>query len=309
MPRKYSGPLQRGARSAYVPGSRKKYTAPKALQPKIRKRNPVRAYKLSRPFKTILNKHLKSKEEMHWETVAIKDQFLPPRPRQPQGQAPQGIQLVMPVITQVGVPIIAGGVQTDNISSREGSQIKLNSMTAHINLRLNPNYNPASDSGSGIYYKVMICTCKVAPQYNDFITNFFTGPGGALENQTFKDGKDPVNWDKDMQNLSDPVNTNMFTVHASRSGFLTRGESTANTATTDPGVRMPQAFKQLKLTVNCKSKVLKYTQLDTSYPTNFMPFIVFYWKALDSYDYISQTQIPRFVSVSGKVHTSWQDLS
>ena len=308
MPRKYSGPLQPGKRSAYVPGTRRR-SAPKALQPKIAKKNPSKNYRLSTPFKKILDKHLKSKEELHWETVAIKDQYLPPRPRQPTGQAPQGIQLVLPVITQVGVPIIAGGVQTDNISSREGSQVKLNSMTAHVNLRLNPNYNPASDSGSGIYYKVMICTCKVAPQYNDFITNFFTGPGGALENQTFKDGKDPVNWDKDMQNLSDPVNTNMFTVHASKSGFLTRGESTAQTATQAPGIRMPQAMKQIKLKVNCKSKVLKYTQLDTSYPTNFMPFIVFYWKSLDSYDYISQATIPRFVSVSGKVHTSWHDMS
>lgn len=307
MVRKYAGPLRKGERSAYVPGTRRR--APKALQSKIKKPDPSSRYKLTKPFKTILDKHLKSGEETHWETVAFKDQFIPPRPRQAQGQAPQGIQLVMPVITQVGVPIIAGGVQTDNISSREGSQIKLKSMTAHINLRLNPNYNPASDSGSGIYYKVMICTCKVAPQYNDFITNFFTGPGGALENQTFKDGATPQNWDKDLQNLSDPVNTNMFTVHASKSGFLTRGESTASVATTAPGIHMPQAMKQLRLKVNCKSKVLKYTQLDTSYPTNFMPFIVFYWKALDSYDYISQATVPRFVSASGKIHTSWSDMS
>lgn len=282
--------------------------APKALAKKPRKVNFKASYKLSKPFKQILDKHISQKEETHWETVAIKQQYLPPRPRQPQGSQPQGIQLVLPKITQVGVPIIAGGVQTDNISSREGSQVKLKSMTANLVLSLNPKYNPSQDSGSGIYYKVMICTCKVAPQYNDFITNFFTGPGGALENQMFKDGADPVNWDKDMQNLSNPVNTNMFTVHASKSGFLTRGEATAG-GTQASTIHMPQAMKQLQLKVNCKSKVLKYTQLDTIYPTNFMPFIVFYYKALDSYDYISQPTINHFVEVSGKVHTSWSDLS
>lgn len=306
MVRKYSGPLQPGKRSAYVPGTR---SAPKALQPKIRKRKPSKAYKLSNPFKTILDKHLKSKEETHWATVAIKQQFLPPRPRQPTGSQPLGIQLILPKITQVGVPIIAGGVQTDSLESREGSQVKLNSMTANLVLSLNPNYNPASDHAQGIYYKVMICTCKVTPNYIDLIPNFFTGAGGALENQTFKDGAEPVNWDKDMQNLSNPVNTNMFTVHASKSGFLTRGESTATTATNPPGIHMPMAFKNLKLKVNCKSKVLKYTQLDTIYPTNFQPFILFYYKAFDSYDYISLPQIQNFVQVSGKVHTSWSDMS
>lgn len=310
MPRKYSGPLQRGARSAYVPGLRRNLRAPKALQPKIRKRNPVRAYKLTRPFKTILNKHLKSKEETHWATVAIKQQFLPPRPRHPNpAQQPQGIQLILPKITQVGVPVIAGGVQTDSLESREGSQVKLNSMTADIVLQLNPNYNPANDHATGIFYKVMIVTCKVTPNYIDLIPNFFTGGGGALENQTFKDGADPVNWNKDLQDLSLPVNTNMFTVHASKQGFLARGESTANTATQPPGIHMPLAFKHLKLKVNCKSKVLKYTQLDTIYPTNFQPFILFYYKAMDSFDYIGQASTANFVEVSGKVHTSWKDLS
>ena len=45
MVRKYQGPLQPGKRSAYVPGTRAK--APKALQPKIRKKNPIRSFKLS----------------------------------------------------------------------------------------------------------------------------------------------------------------------------------------------------------------------------------------------------------------------
>lgn len=155
----------------------------------------------------------------------------------------------------------------------------------------------------------MICTCKVMPNYVDLIPNFFTGAGGALENQTFKDGADPVNWNKELADLSLPVNTNMFTVHASKSGFLTRGESTsATTATDPPGIHMPLAFKNIKLKVNCKAKVLKYTQLDTVYPTNFQPFILFYYKAMDSYDYISQGTVNNFVQVSGKVHTSWKDM-
>lgn len=310
--RKYSGPLRRGERSAYVKGTRVASVPapPKALQKKSHKPNFKSSYKLTRPFRAVLDKHLKSKEEAHWATVAIKQQFLPPRPRHPNPAAqPQGIQLILPKITQVGVPIIAGGVQTDSLESREGSQVKLNSMSADIVLSLNPNYNPASDHASGIFYKIMICTCKVMPNYIDLIPNFFQGAGGALENQTFKDGADPVNWDKDMQNLSNPVNTNMFTVHASKSGFLTRGESTANTATNPPGVRMPLAFKRLNLKVNCKSKVLKFTQLDTIYPTNFQPFILFYYKAFDSYDYISQASTANFVEVSGKVHTSWSDMA
>lgn len=315
MVRKYSGPLQPGKRSAYVHGTR---SAPKALQPKIKKRNYGNRYKLTKPFKTILDKHLKSQDETHWQTIAIKQTYVPPRPYQPTGQGPQGMHLLMPKIAQVGVPTVGVPTgETANIESRTGSKVKLNSLTANLTLQLNPRFArsapglPNNINCCGIYYKIMICTCKLVPSYSDFVPRYFVpGTTPGLEDEVFRDGAATDNWDHNMENCSLPVNTNMFTVHAQKSGYLTQGFFGGNTAGTiqTEGV-MPLAHRNIKLKVNCKSKLLKYTELDTIYPTNFQPFLVVFWKSLDGYDYITPATTPSFVNLSGKAHISWDDLS
>ena len=315
MPRKYAGPLQPGKRSAYVP----KGGAPKALQSKIKKQYPNRKYKLSKPFKTVLDKHLKSQDETHWQTINIKQSYVPPRPYMPTGQGPQGMHLLMPKIAQVGVPTVGVPTgETANIESRTGSKIKMKSLTCNLTLQLNPRFAisapglPNNINCCGIYYKIMICTCKLVPNYSDFVPRYFVpGTTPGLEDEIFRDGAATDNWDHNLENTSLPVNTNMFTVHAQKSGYLTQGfygPDTATGALQTQGV-MPLAMRNIKLKVNCKSKILKYTELDTVYPTNFQPFLIIFWKSLDGYDYITPQTTPTFVNVAGKAHIAWDDLS
>lgn len=300
---------------------KKRYNArksvPKALEKKISKALP-RNLKLTTPFRKILDKHLKSQDETHWQTIAIKQSYVPPRPYQPTGQGPIGMHLLMPKIAQVGVPTVGVPTgETANIESRTGSKVKLNSLTCDLTLQLNPRFSqsapglPNNINTIGVYYKVMICTCKLVPSYSDFVPRYFVpGTTPGLEDEIFRDGAATDNWDKNLENCSLPVNTNMFTVHAQKSGYLTQGFFGGNsTGTYQSNGAMPIALKNIRLKVNCKSKILKYTELDTIYPTNFQPFLVVFWKSLDGYDYITPATTPSFVNLAGKAHMSWDDLS
>lgn len=297
--RKYAGPLQPGIRSAYVKGARKNCT-PRALNEK-KKSKKAKKYTLSKPLENVLDKKYAQKGKMHWETVTIKQQNIPPIPRYVANQ-PYGIQMIMPVITQVGQPIVGGGVETANITSRRGNDLHLKHMNVHLLLRLNPAFY--ANNANGVWYKVMVMTCKKEPIFNEFVPQYFQGGAQvALQNFILRDGKDATPMNAEISDISDPVNTELFTVHASKQGFLTKGQL-LNPGQADE-VFAQSVMKQLTLKVNCKSKVLKYNQPVESLPTNFQPFIIFFWKDLNSFNYNATQPIPDYVEASGKVHIGW----
>ena len=298
--RKYAGPLQPGRRSAYVQGARKNCT-PRALTAKKTPKKEKK-YSLSKPLENVLDKRYEKKNQMHWETVTIKQQNIPPTPRFALNQ-PYGIQLIMPTITQTGVPIIAGGVQTADITARKGNLVHLKHLNVHLLLRLNPAFS--ANSANGVWYKVMVMTCKKEPIYNEFVTQYFTGGNDAFQEQILREGADTTHMTPDIEDLSNPVNTNLFTVHAQKQGFLTRGQL-INPGNSDE-VFAESAMKSVTLKVNCKSKILRYNDPDESYPTNFQPFIIFFWKDLNSFDYEATTPIPDYLEASGKVHVGWDN--
>lgn len=294
--------------------------APKALKIKPPKNSTKysKKYQLTKPFRQIIDKHIKSQEETHWQTTTIKQGYIPPRPYHPTGASPLGLYLLMPKIAQVGVPTVGVPTgETANLESRVGSKIQLKSMTVDLTLQLNPRFSqsapglPNNINCCGIYYKILVCTCKLVPSYSDFVPRYFVpGTTPGLEDEVFRDGAATDNWDAGMDNKSLPINTNMFTVHAQKSGYLTQGFFGGNAAGTyQSNGCMPLAYRNLKLKVNCKSKILKFTELDTVYPTNFQPFLICFWKSMDGTDYISAGTNPSFVNLSGKCHMSWDNMT
>lgn len=276
---------------------------PKALTVKRRRRNYKNTYKLSKPFKQVLNKVLDKDVETHWETVPIKQQNLPPQPRM-GASGPVGMQLIMPRVPQVGVPTI--GVPSGEfatIASRVGSKIDLKSFSVNLMMRLNPAFT--SNSATGVWYQVLLCTCKKVVVYNDFVTAYFAQ--GGLKDSVYKQAAEPKGYTPDMADISDPINTNLFTVHDRKEGILSKGQIIPSGITEN--VFAQSAYKQLKLKINVKSKVLKYNQPEETYPNNFQPFILFFWKDLNSQDYTLTNPVPDYLEVSGKAHMSWHDMT
>lgn len=294
-------PKRKHASSAFTPRKRAR-VAPKALATKRRKPRYRANLKLSKPFKAVLGQYLDRHNETHWNVQEIRQQLLPPQPQSGVG----GIYRIIPTVVQAGVPTLGDpqGI-SDDISTREGSKIKLKSMTLDLMLRLNPSFS--ANNATGVWYRILVCTCKAYPQYSDFVDEYYgTPPLPGLKDSVFKEGATPVAYTPSMVDISNPVNHRLFTVHAERQGILSKGQQVA------PGTGNTyalHAYRRLKLHLKVKSKILNYNNPDDTYPTKFQPFVMFFWKDLDSYDYTLTSPVPNYVEVSGKCHMSWDDLS
>ena len=277
-----------------------KASAPKALVPKKKKKYKSNL-SLSKPFKQVLNKYLAP--ETHWKTQDIPQQNLPCEPQSGVG----GIYRIIPDVVQAGVPTVGQPTgATTSLQTRQDSHIKLKSMNLHLLLRLNPAYT--ANRATGVWYRVMVCTCKNVADYNQFVEDYYPSPGPpplpGLQTSVFKEGAVPTGYTPLIMDISNPVNTNLFTVHAEKQGYLSKGQ------VLQPGtgnVYAQSAFRQMKLKLKVKSKILKYNNRGDTIPVNFQPFVMFFWKDLDSFDYTTTTPPPAYVEVSGKCHMSWQD--
>lgn len=319
--RKYSGPLQRGKRSAYVPGTRTNRAPPppKALQKKSRKRNYRASYKLTKPFKQVLDKFLDSKTETHWNSIDILREFTFQYPIKNGGNPPIGIYRCLPLIPQAGMPTVGhpGGVP-DNIETRTGVKIRLKSMVLNLQVRLNPTFTGISgdisvdpEDAIGASYQIYILSCKAEKSYSDVLKDYFGSNGlntQGLQMEQFKNGANPTQYDNLTEHENYPINTNLFTVHAQRSGRLAKGEATFPQGG-GTSVRYPSQCHNVKLRVKCKSKTLKYAKPEDNFPANFDPFVVFFWKCQNGYSYIQHfPEPPDFVQICGNVATSWDNL-
>lgn len=297
-------PYGRKRKSTATPRTSKRVrVAPKALARKSRRPKYRASLKLSTPFKKVLNSYLDRNNETHWNTQEIRQQLIPPQPQAGVG----GIYRIIPTVVQAGVPTLGDpqGI-SDDISTREGSKIRLKSMTVDMVLRLNPSFS--ANNATGVWYRILVCTCKAYPQYSDFVDEYYgTPPLPGLKDSVFKEGATPVAYTPSMVDISNPVNRRLFTVHAETQGFLSKGQQTQPG---NPGnVFALHAFRRIKLHLKVKSKVLNYNNPDDTYPTGFQPFLMFFWKDMDSYDYTATSPVPNYVEVSGKCHMSWDDLS
>lgn len=298
--RKYAGPLQPGKRSAYVP----KGPAPKALRKKSVRKNYKAAYKLSKPFKQVLNKFLDSSKQTHWVTGLIRDQLVLPLPKL-QNQGPNGLWELIPKVYQVGQTVTGGGEMPDNIESREGSKIKMKSLSVSLTLRMDPGWHIDDPNATAIRYKVLILTCKKQATYNQMVQAYFGT--GAYEDEQFRDGAKTAKWDKYMEGFDHPVNTELFTVHDMKTGTLAHGLATGDIS--GSAVTTPSSIHNLILRVKCKSKTLLYEDPGATLPTNFQPFMWIGWKAYNGADWISPIATPGILHAVGSIRMSFDDLS
>jgi len=273
--RKYSpsNPRSYRKRGSYY-GSRA--PAPKALRPKYRKRNYRASYKLSKPFRQILGKYLDKDKETHWVQQDIADTGVQGIPFQQPSGAPSGIIELMPSIHMVGAPLMGGGIQEATLETRQGSQVKLKSWGVNLSIRLNPDYSTSQAYMAGVRYKIMVISCKRASDFKDVMADYWNTAGSNnWQNELFLEGATPQAWDSLMQNFENPVNTNLFTVHAMRTGTLTRGML-------DGDGHMPLAVRNLHMKIKCKSKMLKFLPGGaTTKPENWQPFLWIGYKAYD----------------------------
>jgi len=313
----YGRGTKRG-RAASTPSTAKRVrTAPKALATKRRKPRYRASLRLSKPFKAVLNSYLQSKEQTHWNSVDIDRRYIFPYPLKNGGNPPTGIYRCLPSIQQAGIVSLAYPQgQPNNISSREGVQVRLKSMTVNLQIRLEPVYTGVNDSVdpddcTGISYKIYVLSCKAETAYEDVIKDFFGANGlndSGLQIEMFKKGADPTQWDALTENLYLPINTNLFTVHASKSGTLHKGQG-SHPQGGGESVHYPSACHYHRLKLKVKSKILKYAKPEDLWPANFDPFVVVLWKAANGYDFTSHfPETMSYVQVCGSVATAWDDM-
>lgn len=241
-------------------------TVPKALVPKRRRRNYRASLKLAKPFKQVLDKFLDKDKQTHWVQTDIPWTGIQGIPFLQTSGVPSGVMPLMPPIYQAGQDNASGVEQPNNLESREGSQIKLKSATCHLSLMINPTY---SETLHGVVkYKVLVLTCKKVQDYKDLMSQFWnTAASANYQNDLFMQGATPEPWDSLMQNFQNPVNTNLFTVHAEKSGRLNRGVVYGSDG------HMPCAVHDLVLKLKVKTKTLKFNEPTDSQSSNFQPFL------------------------------------
>ena len=278
--------------------------APKALQVKKRKVNVKNAFKLSRPMKELVDARIDANKQDHW----IRSQYpwvgIQGIPHLNSAGAPSGVWPVIPKIPQVGTVGPGAQLTSANISSREGNQIQLKSIVCNINLVMAPEYHLNDTSYAGIRYRVIIFSCKKYSQYFELINNFFDSTGSDnLEQYFLRDGKDAVPRDSKMENFDLPVNSELFTVHAQRTGKMNRGVAYGDYTGSSAIVKAPNVT--LKIPLKVKSRKLLYNTTTENLPTNFNPLI---WIGYTAYDGTAMHS-GNAVHMVGSTTVRFEDLS
>lgn len=280
-------------------------SVPRAIQKKKRPTvNPKVAFKLTKPMKALVTAVVDANKQDHWVRSTYRWTGLQYVPHTNPGGGFTGLFQVIPKVTQAGQPDGAGGITPNTIESREGNQIQLKSIVCNINLVMSSTYSITDSAHAGIRYRIVIMSSKKYADYDDFTDNWFDTAGSDhLETQFLRDGDAAVPWDAEMENFDLPVNSELFTVHAQRTGKLNRG--TAYGDTSGSSAVMKQANVTLKIPLKVKSKKLLYSQPDESVATNFNPVI---WIGYKTYDGTS-LHSGNFVHVVGNSTIRFDDIS
>ncbi len=280
-------------------------SVPRAIQKKKRTQvNPARAFKLSKPMKALVTAVVDANKQDHWKRQPIRWTGLQYVPHTNPGGGFTGLFPVIPKIVQAGQPDGAGGITANTIETREGNQVQLKSIVCNLNLIMSSTYALTDSAHAGIRYRIVIFSCKKYADYDDFTNNWFDTAGSDhMETQFLRDGDSAVPWDADMENFDLPVNSELFTVHAQRTGKLNRG--TAYGDTSGSSAVMKQGNVTLKIPLKVKSKKLLYADPDESIATNFNPII---WIGYKTYDGTA-LHSGNFVHVVGASTVRFDDIS
>ena len=301
--RLYPGTLKQTVK--YAKGTPTAKSVPRAIQKKRRTKVDVKqAFKLSKPMKALVQQTIDANKQDHWKRQVIRWTGLQYVPHTNLGGGQTGLFQVIPKITQAGQSDGAGGITPNTIATREGNQIQLKSIVCTLNLIMSSTYGITDSAHAGIRYRVIIFSCKKYADYDDFVANWYDTAGSDhLETQFLRDEDAAVPWDADMENFDLPVNSELFTVHAQRTGKLNRGTAYGDTA--GSSAVMKQANVTLKIPLKVKSKKLLYSVPDESVATNFNPII---WIGYKTYDGTA-LHSGNFVHVVGSSTVRFDDIS
>lgn len=279
-------------------------SAPKALQVKKKPINIKTAFKLSKPMKELVDARIDANKQDHWIRSSYPWQGLQGIPHHTFGSAPSGVFPVIPKIAQAGTIGAGAQLETNNISSREGSQVQLKSVVINLNLCMSPTYGDTSAAHAGIRYRVIVFSCKKYSTYNEAIENFFNlTQSDNLQQYLMRDGSEAKPWNSLMEDFDLPVNSEMFTVHAQRTGKLNRGVAYGDTTGSSGVMKFPNVT--LKIPLKVKSRKLLYNDPTEQYATNFNPMIWIGYKAYDG----TSLHSGNYIHVVGNSVVRFDDLS
>lgn len=261
MPRKYSGPLMPGQRSAKVP---------KALVRAVPKKNKPK-YKLTQPMRKEVKKIVSTMEETNQKQKVA---FGAGSGSQYQNHdfpgVPAGPNNIMRLIPTVD--------QGDERDERDGAKIRITSLTgsffAHVPAAYTPANQTEASAAAGFSCRLLILSCKQVQAVGQFEDNWQAGQ--QFNRQFLKNGSQATGFNGDLWSLRWPVNTQLFTKHYEKYFSLNRGIVNGNDN------HKPEVFKNIRFRIKCKNKILQFNEPSTTEHTNWSLFAILLYAPNDS---------------------------
>lgn len=293
MPRKYSGPLLPGSRSAKVPKGLVRAKPPRKYQPK---------YKLSKPMSKAVEAKINANEETNERMYQTPLVGLPNIPN-----STTTLFRLLPDIHQSGQDAGGGNIYPVNRETRTGTKVRLISHNIKGRVFIEPNNQPDENDRACISCRLLVVSCKKYPKYTDVLANW--GGGNNIQNGLLRNGSEQDGFDGYQFGLDLPVNSELFTTHKDIKFMLNRGRldkrTVAPTTTEGLGIaHMPFVVKYFNFNLKCKNKHLLYSDEENALPSNYAPFAVLLWSYTNGAD-PSSVRVPE-MQITTK--TRWKNM-
>lgn len=279
---------------------------PMALVRKPRKVNYEKSYKLSKPFKAVIEKCLDRRQTNQYKDTEIRRTQIPSTVL-----SGSDLHIWLPNIAQVGDTQSIG--QDDigfTTGTRTGKQIRLKSSYADLCFTIPTDDLEEEEDRSCITVVVYLLSSKQFPDVKDVQDNWDSGE--ELRNKLMDSGGSGNPQGAGNEQFTGTVgdelmriNTRDFTVHDKKVFDMKRGQLPGGIDPTENvGGHMPAIKKNIRLRWKCKNKMLKYSNADERQPTNSSPFI--FW----GFTYSATGAAPSTAGVPfvyGRVYTQWEN--
>lgn len=280
MPRKYSGPLQPGKRSAYVPKGR-----------------PVRFKRPAKPAKAIQS-YVKKQIHLNLENKYAAVTVLPTQiPAYIGSNANAGnIFTIMPSITR--------GTEPDQ---RVGAKITPRYLIIKGYLTL--DMNDTTQDYDRICVRLIVGFSKRNPRSTDALQKILDSPDANWTNKIIKNGSIDSPFDGTLQALQSPVNRTVFTVKGQR--FLTMSRPRfydAPLVGSDSFRYSGNSTRFFTMKIKCPKTVHYDIEGNSGYPEDFSPVLMAGYSLLNGASPgLPSATIPKPVTISYTTRFSYED--
>lgn len=158
-------------------------------------------------------------------------------------------------------------------NGRVGDKITINRFNVKGYLRFNPSLGALSTGSPGVCQvgiRMMILSLKKAQSWD-----LVTGSANPLLS-LLRRGGTTVGFSGQIADLSNPINTDLFTVHHNKTFYMSQTFTGQTTAVGFYNTDIANQIKFFNFNMKCKKKVLSYDDDTNSglLPTNYAPFMV-----------------------------------